>query len=79
MTKLILVCVAALVLWMVLSQMIAWLISGPDEEAVLETWFAVFMLVPMLSLYGLIYVLSKMQHWMFPLWTDDVTFGDVVF
>ena len=64
--------------WLVLSQVIAWLIADGDEDMVLDLWVAVFLLVPMGILYGVVWLLHMALHKMFPFWTRKPTVDDVI-
>lgn len=66
--KLLIFCLAAVVVWMIVSQLIAWMIAGDDPDGALDMWSAVFLLAPMGIGYGLVYVLTlvlrELDYWL---------------
>lgn len=56
------VCLLAVVLWLVVSQLIAWMIAGPNakrDDEMVELWRAVFLAPPLIALA----ILNKLEKW----------------
>lgn len=51
--------IAVLILWAIVAQFIAWLICGndADDDQIIGIWAGVFIFIPLLPLYAIIYVL----------------------
>lgn len=61
--KTIIICI---VLWLVVSQVIAWMLCGKNasEDEVHEAWGAVALAIPLLIMYGTIYMYAKaLKYW----------------
>jgi len=67
-----------LIVWLLISQALAWWIAGQNDDDVLDMWISLFLLVPILLLYYLIYIIKNIMHFVFPMWTNDVMADDIM-
>lgn len=69
-----------LIIWIVFSQLIAWMFCGDkaNPDQMVELWAAVFLLVPMGIMYGLIYLLNWLCWRMWPIFVDKPNADSVI-
>lgn len=54
-------CVVGIIIWIFMSQFIAYLlVGGRDEDALLNMWWAVFIIPPVALVYAPVWVLAKL-------------------
>jgi hypothetical protein len=71
--------VIGVILWLFISQMIAWMLVPQGEDAVVTMWAGVFILGPLVPAYALVYWIMKAINWQRSLGSDSSVSADEVF
>ena len=53
-----------IVIWYFASQLIAWMIAGPDEDKVMDMWVGVFLAPILLAMVMAAFVEQGLEMWM---------------